>query len=252
MQGRESDIISMLVGRGKDSLQQPVKFHKFTHNKEADDLLNDLKRFPHAYVIACIMDKQIKAERAWLIPFLLYQRLGTFDFSALEILTEGDVHRLVTKPTPLHRFPDKASTEIYGAIQRIKHDFNGNAALIWETEPSSAKVVYEFLKFRGAGPKIATMATNILARDFRIPFSDYYSIDVSVDVHIRRVLCRLGVIPKGASAIEIIYKVRALNPTFPGIIDPPLWAIGRNWCRPKKPQCDLCYMQEVCPKTGLE
>ena len=36
------------------------------------------------------------------------------------------------------------------------------------------------------------MATNILARQFKIPMSDYYSVDISLDVHIQRVLKRLG------------------------------------------------------------
>ena len=48
------------------------------------------------------------------------------------------------------------------------------------------------LEFRGAGPKIATMAANLLARHLKVPFSDYYSIDISVDVQVRRVLSRLG------------------------------------------------------------
>src|SRR5690554_7296394 len=62
----------------------------------------------------------------------------------------------------------------------------------WRGNPSSAAVVYRFLQFDGVGPKIATMATNILARDFKIPMSDYYSVDISTDVHILRVLRRSG------------------------------------------------------------
>jgi endonuclease III len=91
------------------------------------------------------------------------------------------------------------------------------------------------------------MAANILARDFKIHFSDYYSIDVSVDVHVRRVFTRLGLIRADASGEEVVYTVRALHPSFPGLMDLPAWEIGRNWCRPKKPQCSECYMQSYCP-----
>jgi len=123
--------------------------------------------------------------------------------------------------------------------------------LIWSKKPSSAEVVYEFLQFDGVGPKIATMVANILTRELKIPFSDYYSIDISADAHVRRVFYRLGLIEKGASVEKIIYKARALNPEFPGLIDLPLWEIGRNWCRPKVALCNKCYLRDFCPKTGI-
>ena len=111
----------------------------------------------------------------------------------------------MTKPEPLHRFPDKMSTEFHSTVERIGIKFNGDSSLIWSKKPSSAEVVYEFLQFDGVGPKIATMAANILARELKIPFTDYYSIDISADVHVRRVLYRLGLIEKGASVEKIIY-----------------------------------------------
>ena len=42
-------------------------------------------------------------------------------------------------------------------------------------------MVYRFLEFNGVGPKIASMAANILAREFKIPFADYFSIDISAE-----------------------------------------------------------------------
>src|SRR5690625_3660152 len=97
---------------------------------------------------------------------------------------------------------------------------------------------------------LATMATNILARDFKIPLADYYSIDISVDVHVRRVFARLGLVSDDHSVEEIVYKARALNPQFPGLLDFPAWEIGRSWCRPEMPKCSECYMQSVCPSES--
>jgi endonuclease-3 len=100
------------------------------------------------------------------------------------------------------------------------------------------------------GPKIATMAANALAREFKVPLSDHYSIDVSVDVHVRRVFARLGLVPSDSTGDQIVYRARALHPDFPGLLDFPAWEIGRTWCRPQRPDCAACYMTEICPSAG--
>ena len=157
----------------------------------------------------------------------------------------------MTNPVPLHRFPDIMSQYFHQAIARIGAIYGGEADKIWLGKPCSAGVVYRFLQFKGIGPKIATMAANILARDFKIPFEDYYSIDISPDVHIRRVFTRLELVPKLATVEELIYKARALSPEFPGLMDLPAWEIGRNWCKPKQPLCHECYVRSLCP-TALK
>lgn len=68
------------------------------------------------------------------------------------------------------------------------------------------------------------MATNIPARDFKVRFSDYYS----VGVHLKRVFIRLGLISMGATAEEIVYQARTLHPGFPGLMDLPAREIGRK------------------------
>jgi endonuclease III len=94
------------------------------------------------------------------------------------------------------------------------------------------------------------MAANILARDFKIPFADCSAIDISADVHIRRVFWRLGLCPPDANVEQVVYKAKALYPKFPGMMDLPCWEIGRNWCKPRDPECRSCYMNELCPSAN--
>lgn len=232
----------------------PRTFTEFTGIAEADSLLNDLETCPHAFVMACVVDRQIKAERAWAIPYALATKLHEqgrdFSMDTLQSLDVDAFVALMTSPVPLHRFPNNMARYLHAAVQRIADEYAGDASLIWSGSPPSAVVVNRFLQFKGVGQKIATMATNILVRHFRIPLSDYYSVDVSLDVHVRRVFMRLGLVGPSASAEELIYRARAMSPDYPGLVDLPAWEIGRTWCHPTDPECHACSMSDLCPQIG--
>jgi uncharacterized HhH-GPD family protein len=238
---------AVLKERGEEILAEPAKVISFTGNADADKLLNDLSNSPHAFVIACLMDRQWQAEKCWLVPYRFKERVGSFAFDDLAMLRAEQITDAFVQNPPLHRMKESMAEVFYAAIQRIGTQYSGKADTIWQGTPSSAAIVRRFLEFKGAGPKIATMAANILVREFKIPVSDKISIDISPDIQVRRVFERLGLTRKDASNEEIIYTARELNPTYPGIFDLAAWEIGRNWCRPANPQCSLCYANEHCP-----
>mgnify|MGYP001324333495 CR=1 FL=1 len=238
----------ILVEIGKERFTKSERESiKFTNIEHADELLNDIEQYPHAYVLACLMDRQIKAEKAWLIPYKISKIVGSFKIDDL-LEISLDEYKDIFRNNSLHRFNDIMADVFFNGIYDIKNKYDGDASNIWRNNPSSAKVVYEFLQFKGSGIKISTMAANILARQFKIPFSDYYSIDISPDVHILRVLRRTGLVSKTSDANSIIYKARELNPEFPGIIDFSCWEIGRTWCKPKNPDCEKCVIRSECTK----
>lgn len=243
-------IRNRLVEHGEALFQTPKQIIEFTGIEDADTLLNDLDLHPHAFVLACIMDRQVRAERAWLIPYKISQTLQGFSIEHLSKLSMKKVNQLMSQPESLHRFVDKMSKLFYLAIKRIENKYEGDASRIWRGKLASAEVVYRFLEFDGVGPKIGSMAANILARDFKISFADYFSIDISADVHVRRVFSRLGLCSENPSVEQVIYKAKALHPEFPGIMDLPSWEIGRNWYKSKNPICNECYMLDVCPAAS--
>lgn len=238
--------MALLVDIGKSKFNDPVNNSvHLVDDKEGNLLLNDIVNYPHAYVLACCMDRQVNAEIAWMVPVKIWRLFGTFEMEFLQTVSLAE-WKIIFNNNSLHRFNDKMAEIFYKAIQLIKNEYNGDASNIWINNPSSATVVYRFLQFEGVGVKIATMAANILARQFKIPFSDYCSIDVSPDVHVRRVMHRLGYVREDATNEEIIYKARELCPEFPGIIDYALWEIGRGCCRPTRPDCLNCVMKSEC------
>ncbi|MDT8392072.1 MAG: iron-sulfur cluster loop [Lentisphaeria bacterium] len=238
-------IVDIAKRRFQDAGSQIVHF---VDNDEANSILNDLDRYPHAYVLACLMDRQIKAERAWNIPYEIFKEIGSFEIDHLGEIALTKVKALFNSKK-LHRFNDSMAEVFHAGIKDILRDYEGDASRIWEGNPSSSAVVYRFLQFKGSGIKISTMAANILARQFRVPFSDYYSIDISPDVHIIRVMKRMGLVPANATNDMVIYKARELNPEFPGIIDFSCWEIGRTWCKASNPQCSSCIVESKCKKT---
>lgn len=245
----EGKIAKVLIEKGYELFNSSLITTSFTKNEESDALLNDLVNYPHAIVLACLMDKQIKAEKAWSIPLKI--KTAFQSFSIIDLITKSlEDYILLFNNENLHWFNNVMAEIFYNAIQRIYSTYDGDASQIWSNNPSSASVVYRFLQFQGAGTKIATMAANILARDFKVPMSDHYSIDVSPDTHVKRVFRRLGFINEGNGNDEIIYKARELNPDFPGILDLAVWEIGRYWCKPKTPECEKCYLVSLCPKLN--
>jgi len=244
-------ITQILIEKGKKLMKAPPKFVEFTKEKEADILLNNLKEYPHAFVLACVMDRQIKAERAWLIPYLISKEIGGFQFQKLLSLSQEEIKKIFQEKK-LHRFNDEMAKNFYLAIQKIHKEYKNDASNLWNDHPKSATVVRRFLEFRGVGIKIGTMAPNILARDFKIPMQDYICIDISPDVQVKRVFERIGFLHNEASSDELIYAARELNSEYPGIFDFSSWEIGREWCRPSNPKCNECYLNKYCEKNIIK
>lgn len=217
----------------------------FVDDPEINAFINDLEHYPHAYVLGCLMDSQIKSERAFSIPWLVKEAVGSFSIDRLAEFSEEFYQDLFISKS-LHRFPNNKAKVFHAAIQRIVNDYDSDASKIWANNPSSAAVVYRFLQFHGCGIKIATMAANILARQFKIPLSDHRLIDISPDVHIERVFKRVGLVTTDAPIEAIIDKARKMNPEFPGVMDFICWEIGRQFCRPKNPLCDQCPIHSEC------
>lgn len=219
--------LGILIRKGKEMLDGPKVYIPFTNNKETDDLLNNVEEYPHLFVLGCIMDMQIKADRAWKIPYFIMKQLGGFEFERLTNLSIKQLNKIFSENN-LHRFNNIMAKRFYSAIQRIKNDYGDDTSKIWKENPSAASVIRKFLEFEGVGMKIASMATNILVRQFKIKLRDLSAIDISTDTHVMRVMEDMGFVPKNASKQYIMIRAREFYPDYPGILDIGLFEIGKN------------------------
>lgn len=220
---------------------------------EANKLLRNINEFPHAFVLACIMDTVMDANEAWSIPYKVYQIINTFEIDHLYNVKEEEYIDMFCDNN-FHRYSTRNAKNFHDAVKKIvEHKYmHGDASKIWSNKPSSQDIVLRFLEFNGCGFKIANMAPNLLWRYYGIEFSDYKYFDIAPDVHVIRVFKRLGLVPHTqdelAAKIYTICKARELSPSMPGMLDGICWSVGQKYCAPRNPSCSECPFNSFCKK----
>ena len=217
-----------------------------------------LKEYPHMFVFGCVMDSQINSDKAWKIPYLISKEIGGFEFKLFASHDEEYYVKLFNK-NKYHRFNDVMAKALYNSIKIIETKYSGHAENIWNDNPSSSEIVYRFLEFDRVGVKIATMAANILSRDYGIPVKDHYAIDISPDIHVKRAMYRLGLIEEipnddfsNIDSTKIIYRAKSIYPEFPGIMDLAFWQIGKDKiCTNTECHADICPFGKICKRQGI-
>ena len=229
-----------------------VKLAKdYYENERTSDLtpeeLKKYKKYPHFFVIGCLMDRQIRANDAWSIPFIVENHLGTADINEWNKCSSGTISSIFEQHTK-HRFKKNMSDVFCEAVKKIVEVYGGDASCIWKGSDNCADVIYNFLAFNGCGIKIATMAVNILTRMMNVKLEHMESIDISPDSQVKKIMINLGLIDEKASNEMIIYKARSIYPEFPGMLDPFLWYVGSQFCMVRQKHCAECPINKLCLK----
>lgn len=211
----------------------------------ADDLV---RTNPFAFLVAVLLDQGVPAERAFSAPLVLAERLGELSPEAV-LARPSDVRRAMwMRPMP-HRFPNQASTWILAAARRIADGYGGRTERLWSGQPTAKALQQRLEDFEGIGQKKAAMAVEILERDLGVRIGGLSGSDVAVDVHVRRVFRRAGLVDSDTIS-EVVRAARVLHPERPGELDGPAWVIGRTWCRPRRPNCGACPLGWFCQASS--
>lgn len=236
---------SELLRLSYDLFEQSKGITHIYCGRKARKFLNKLDKYPHAFVLGALMDNGIIKDEGWAIPYKVYKELGNF---SIDFLADISIFKYLAlfEDNDYHRFNFMFGNYFYEAIIKIKEDYDGDASNIWSNNPSNVDVINRFLEFNGMNSERAIRATNILARDFKIPMSDYRAIDIYPHPYVRIVMSKLGYISKKNSKQQSIEKAREINPEYPGLIDRTLWKIGREYCHSNNPECDSCPLKNEC------
>lgn len=261
MAGQSSmdNIVTRLKRFGAESRERKGGVSGINVEPAARALVNDLDGHPHAFVLACIADRQTKADIAWNLPHAIREAAGDFEFDTLRQLRQSEWASVLASSG--HRLATKMEKLIPAALRHIGDRYGGDASRIWNDGSSGAAVARRLLAFDGVGLKIANMAVNILIRDFDVALATPMP-DIAVDTHVLRVFERLDLLDRlehselrstqGKQQLRLQLRARELNPEWPGELDWPAWLIGSKWCHARRsPECDECAMGSVCPQGGL-
>ena len=214
-------------------------FSMMTENKKRTfEIIKRLKKeYPDAHcelthanafelLVATILSAQCTDERVNIVTadlFRKYRKPQDYLNVAPEEL-EQDV-----RSTGFYR--NKAKS-IQGASQKIIDDFGGEIP----------KTMDELLTLNGVARKTANV---VLGNAFGI------ASGIVVDTHVARLSQRLGLTEN--SLPEKIEKDLSELVSEKDWIMFPHWLIahGRKICRARKPKCEICILENVCPKIGV-
>lgn len=223
------------------------KYGKMVVNEEVPGSEDRLQ--PVEFFYGVIFDQGILADRAWKAPEKLKQRLGHLDPHKIAGMGEEELKKKIfVAGKSLHRYR-KIANWLIESSRLLVSRYQGNPTKMWNDNPRSDDLQRRFEEFKGIGQKKASMAANILVRDYGVPVRniDYRGIDVSGDVHVKRVFLRTDLVDRD-DVDAVVAIARRLNPQYPGELDLPAWLIGRRFCRPSDPDCSRCPLTSVCPK----
>lgn len=181
---------------------------------------------PFELLVATILSAQCTDERVNVVTETLFRKYRSpHDF----LLVEQSELEIDIRPTGFYR--NKARS-IRGASEKIVNEFGGDV-------PRSMD---ELLTLNGVARKTANV---VLGNAFGI------ASGVVVDTHVARVSQRLG-LTENVLPEKIERDLNELVPQADWILFPHLIIFhGRRICQARKPKCEVCLLNDVCPKIGV-
>jgi endonuclease-3 len=128
------------------------------------------------------------------------------------------------------------------AILRTIQERGGSLDLSWMRDATDAEVADYLLSLPGVGPKTsACVLAFSLGRDA-----------IPVDTHVFRVAKRLGFL---GERVDPVAAHRVMAQAIPSKLRVPMHVglirLGREICKPGRPRCKECPLQDLCPTAPI-
>lgn len=247
----KSKLVVALLAYREELIRNGMVFWPFLellNGRRAD------KRTANKFFLACIIDYQQNAARAWeqARRFVEEEMCDPADLWRAIVKrhkSESDWLRAKAK-YGLHRW-DKAHARVYRIGRQVINRYDSDARVIWKSA-TREEILFRLSELR-MGQQISQMVVGALQDTGQIE----KSADLKADVHVCRVLGRIvtgaTLTPEGATQLA-----RTLKPDAPWLLDRPLFVLGTRGdftshaaagcCAARTPACTRCFgpVREVC------
>lgn len=189
---------------------------------EAHCALNHVS--PEQLLVATILSAQCTDERVNIVTKTLFKK-----YPSMAAFAKADLSELEQ---------DIRSTGFYK--NKAKSIKTMAATLVEKYKGKVPRTLEELVELPGVGRKTANV---VLGNSFGI------SSGIVVDTHVTRLSNRMGLTKHKTDAVKIEKDLVKVVPEEDWI-QFSHWMIthGRQICKARKPQCDICFQQELCPK----
>jgi endonuclease III len=182
---------------------------------------------PFELLVATILAAQCTDERVNRVTATLFQK-----YRGPQAFADADTAGLEEDLKPTGFFKQKTKS-VQAMSRALLQNFRGEVP----------KTIEELITLPGVARKTANVVLNTA---FNLPSG------IIVDTHVARVSQRMG-LTKKEKGEEIEKDLMKLIPqdawTFFG---PATVLHGRYTCTARKPKCDACPVNDICPKIGIE
>jgi uncharacterized HhH-GPD family protein len=137
----------------------------YTDSDEANVLLAEE---PVALLIGFVLDQQVPVQKAFSSPLELQRRLGTLEPARIAATDPAELDRIFREKPALHRFPGAMAERTQALCEALVHDYDGDAARIWNDAVDARDLERRLLALPGIGPMKARTLLAILGKQFGV------------------------------------------------------------------------------------
>jgi uncharacterized HhH-GPD family protein len=138
----------------------------FTASDEANALLVDE---PMALLVGFLLDQQVTVQKAFSGPFVIRERVGSLEASAL---ADADLDSVFREKPAVHRFPGAMASKVHELAAIVRDEYGGDAARIWNEAADTEDLRARLEALPGFGDMKVKSLGSVLAKRFGIKVAE--------------------------------------------------------------------------------
>lgn len=138
---------------------------RWTDNPEADRLL---ETDGLALLIGLVLDQQVPMEKAFSGPFVLKERIGKLDATAIAGMDPEKLDSVFRERPALHRFPGSMARRTQELCAVLVKEYGGRAENVWKDAGDGKELAARIRRLPGFGDMKVKITVAVLAKKWGV------------------------------------------------------------------------------------